>query len=342
MTEHIRIGDITPRIQYVGDGVETVFTYPFPIFTHTDIVVHVGRTLQKHAADYTVSGAGETSGGSIVCTTPPATGETVTLMRKIAVKRTSDFQESGEFRASVINDELDRIIAMVQENALANDRSVRLSDIDGTESMVLPSRIERAHSYLAFDGDGVPINAVKPGHYPASEFMGNLLGSINATKARITLGALSPDGDGSRLTGITTGGPSLGLNGIYRTNAKNTRASVTICDHLTPFTADTAENTLDRGTDHGFLDGDPVYLTTTGSLPTGLSAGTQYYVTDIGAESMKLSATFGGPVIDITDTGAGTHTVYEAINAWTAGPNTIESGVTVTVPDGSTLTIAGG
>ena len=32
MAEHITIGDVAPRVQYVADGVLADFTFPFPIF----------------------------------------------------------------------------------------------------------------------------------------------------------------------------------------------------------------------------------------------------------------------------------------------------------------------
>jgi len=63
-------------------------------------------------------------------------------------------------------------------------------------------------------------------------------------------------------------------------------------------------------TGHALTDGMAVQLTTTGTLPAGLSLATTYFVVDstVGAQFF-LSETHGGPVIDITDDGSGTHTV---------------------------------
>ena len=46
MVEHIRIGDVAPRVHYVADGVQTGFTYPFPIFAEGDLEVRLDGLVQ--------------------------------------------------------------------------------------------------------------------------------------------------------------------------------------------------------------------------------------------------------------------------------------------------------
>lgn len=64
-------------------------------------------------------------------------------------------------------------------------------------------------------------------------------------------------------------------------------------------------------TGHGLQAGQPVVFSTTGALPTGLTAGTVYYVsaTGLNADAFSVSATAGGAAIDTTLAGSGTHTV---------------------------------
>ena len=59
---------------------------------------------------------------------------------------------------------------------------------------------------------------------------------------------------------------------------------------------------------HGLLADSRVTLTTTGTLPAGLSGSVVYFARDITTNSFKLSTTSGGTATDITDTGTGTHT----------------------------------
>jgi hypothetical protein len=76
---------------------------------------------------------------------------------------------------------------------------------------------------------------------------------------------------------------------------------------------------------HGLANDTPVVLTTTGALPTGLTAGQIYYVVNRAAGTFQLAAVPGGAPIVTTGSQSGTHTataqvhqVYESL----AGSNT--------------------
>lgn len=62
-------------------------------------------------------------------------------------------------------------------------------------------------------------------------------------------------------------------------------------------------------TAHGLLAGQQVQLTTSGALPTGLTASTTYYVVPVDANSFQLSATQNGSAITTTGSQSGTHTM---------------------------------
>lgn len=60
---------------------------------------------------------------------------------------------------------------------------------------------------------------------------------------------------------------------------------------------------------HGLQAGQPIVFSTTGTLPTGLTAGTVYYVIadDITANTFKVSATSGGTAVTVSGAGSSTH-----------------------------------
>ncbi len=138
MAEHLKVQETVPKVQYVGDGAQTVFFYTFPIFKAEDVEVYLDDQLQS--GGYTVDGAGSTSSTDrkVTFTAAPAAGVTVTLVRAVAIERTTDFQEGGEFRAVTINDELDRLVMMAQQLKEEIGRSVRLPVTSAPADISLP------------------------------------------------------------------------------------------------------------------------------------------------------------------------------------------------------------
>lgn len=74
-----------------------------------------------------------------------------------------------------------------------------------------------------------------------------------------------------------------------------------------PFTAANATDTL-TATAHGQTNGQKVRVSSSGALPAGLTAGTDYYVITAAANTFQLSATLGGAAVNFTTDGTGTHT----------------------------------
>ena len=134
---HIQIPDVSPRIQYDGDDSTVAFAFGFPIFTDADLEVYIDTTLQS--TGYTITGAGQTAGGTVTFTTAPTSDETVTLVRNVAGARTTDFAAAGTMRADDINTALDYAIAYTQDVQDDVNRSIRLDASDAAADMVLPA-----------------------------------------------------------------------------------------------------------------------------------------------------------------------------------------------------------
>lgn len=63
---------------------------------------------------------------------------------------------------------------------------------------------------------------------------------------------------------------------------------------------------------HGLADGDKVYFTTTGALPTGITASTEYFVVNSTTSTFQISNTFWGTAINTSGSQSGTHTLFSA------------------------------
>lgn len=133
----------------------TTFTYSFEIFNENDVLVYVDATLKTITTDYTVTGVGNDTGGTVVFTSAPANGTVVTLLRSTSRARSADYQQSGAFKADVINADLDRLSAVDQELDFKDTIAIKIPNTDPTSIVTtLPSADDRANKAMVFDGDG--------------------------------------------------------------------------------------------------------------------------------------------------------------------------------------------
>jgi len=202
MPEHIRIGDVAPRVHYVANGLQTAFTYPFPIFAAGDIEVRInsGRVFSGFA----VEGAGLSEGGLVRFSEAPPSGVRVTLLRRIPVSRTTDFQPNGVLRAQTLNDELDRQVAALQDLRDSIAGAVRLDAADTPSGTTLPERAARADKLLGFDGLG-NVTVIPRGGVIASPYEGGVPRSAEDKLAE----TLSARDFGALGDGLADDGPAL-------------------------------------------------------------------------------------------------------------------------------------
>jgi hypothetical protein len=131
-------------------------------------------------------------------------------------------------------------------------------------------------------------------------------------------------------TGALPGGLGIGLNYYAKVLSPNTlqlsripggapvdltsngSGTNSIRRHAAYFTA--ATSGLLTTTEHRFQDRDEVQVSSTGTLPTGLSAGTSYYVVAVDRNTYRLSLTPGGATVGISTVGSGTHTLRRMVS----------------------------
>jgi hypothetical protein len=96
--------------------------------------------------------------------------------------------------------------------------------------------------------------------------------------------------------------------------AVSAQATGTKTPPLGTFTVTIASPAVFTFTAHGLSAGDKVILATTGALPTGLTAGTEYWVIAAGLTSnaFEVSTTEGGSAVNTTGSQSGTHTIVSS------------------------------
>jgi hypothetical protein len=156
------ISSTTVRNSYSGDGSTTTFSYTFKIFQDSDIQVIIRsstgtETTKTITTHYTVTGAGNSGGGSVIFTSGniPTSTQTVVLRRNIPQTQAIDYIANDPFPAESHEEGLDRATMAIQQLQEELTRSIKLSKTNtmtSTEFSVGAS--DRANKILAFDTNG--------------------------------------------------------------------------------------------------------------------------------------------------------------------------------------------
>src|SRR3972149_6868195 len=105
---HIKVNDLEPRAQYVSTAGQTTFVVPFPFFQNSDVKARAGDDeTPLNPVLYTLTGALEDAGGTLVFEVGRTLDERITITRESEIKRVTDFNAGG-FSSKNINDDLDK------------------------------------------------------------------------------------------------------------------------------------------------------------------------------------------------------------------------------------------
>jgi hypothetical protein len=156
------ISTTTIKNSYSGNGSTTTFNYTFKITDQDDIDVIIRsasgtETIKTITTHYTVSGVGNSGGGSVVFTTGniPASGETVLLRRSTPLTQGVDLIENDPLPANTLEDAFDKLTSINQELQEQADRSLKISRTNTmTSTEFTTSATDRANKVLSFDASG--------------------------------------------------------------------------------------------------------------------------------------------------------------------------------------------
>ena len=263
------VNDLAPRVQYTATASQTAFDYPFPIFADADLVVDIDGTTKTLTTHYTVSGEGEDAGGTVTLLSACAGGEVVTIYRDMALERTSDFSQNSDFSSASFNDELDKIVLMVQQLSGRVNRALRVPMIAETtdDEAELSPMSSWLGKYIYIDANGVPTPA------PGTSVEAHTHGAADITSgdlddARLSANVPLLDAAANFTAGLQTGGLAVGYLDIP-TAVALTRGKIY------PVTAGITINTATSGYCYGVYNNSASSVTLTqGSGLTQRLAGT--------------------------------------------------------------------
>jgi hypothetical protein len=149
----------TTRNAYSAGNQQNTYAYTFQIHDASDLKVYIGDELKSLNTHYTVTGVGSGTGGNVVFDLGvDGNGDQIYIPENTVVSiflamdldRDTNYQPSGAFLASTVNNDFDRLWLASNQQQTDINRSVRLKDLDSQADMTLPLLADRADKLFAF------------------------------------------------------------------------------------------------------------------------------------------------------------------------------------------------
>jgi hypothetical protein len=293
----------SPVITYTANGSATVFDYPFLIIQATDLKVYLNSV--EVTTGFSVSGAGVEDGGSVTFTVAPADTTEVKLIRSISLDRTTDYVEGGPLRSAVLNADIDRVVMMVQDvraDAVSTiEFEAIVSAVNADAAAAAASAAEAASTLVDFASRYLGSKATAP--------------TLDNEGDALTEGALYWDSTLNEMF-VFDSASWVSWIPVQRTDASVIVPSITTGERDAVPAAGYFHfnNTLNQFEGYNGSEWGAV-----GGGATGGAGNYAFYEND---QTVTVD-----------------YTLTAGKNAMTAGPITIASGVTVTIPSGATWSI---
>jgi hypothetical protein len=146
-------------VSHETDGATVDFPIPFYFIENDDIVVdkidaNDNLVTLSYGTDYTVSGAGNQSGGTASMLTAFARGFTLHIYREVPVTQETKYQQNDPFPAKTTETALDKLTMIAQQNSSKIINAIRYPLSEFGRNGVLPPSGARAQMLLGWDANG--------------------------------------------------------------------------------------------------------------------------------------------------------------------------------------------
>lgn len=154
------VSSSTSRVSYSGNGVTQAFAVPFYFLANNQLLVVLRssagvETTQVLGTNYTVTGAGVLTGGTVTMAVAPASGTTLLISRNVPITQETDLQPNDRLPAETLEQTVDKLTMIAQQIDETADRAIRFPVSDSVSlNPVLPASATRAGKFLGFDASG--------------------------------------------------------------------------------------------------------------------------------------------------------------------------------------------
>lgn len=182
------------RQDYTGNGCTVAFAYTFKIPAASDLDIYVDNAQKTLTTDYTVSGAGSASGGTVTFNTAPGCNKSVALVRDVAYTQATAYPENDPFPASSHEDALDKLTMLVQQVKELTTRSWRFAagSIRAAAGYIVDEPVASKYPRIKSDCSGIEYVALEAcGTYanPITTIGDLLVGGTAGVAQRLAVGS---------------------------------------------------------------------------------------------------------------------------------------------------------
>jgi hypothetical protein len=330
------------EVLYTGNGSTTLFSFSFPYLNESDVVVTVNGSV---VTNYIFASA-----SSIQFATAPANGAAIRIYRDTnTAAPEATFFAGSSIRATDLNDNALQLLYTAQE--VQNVSADALTTADGiattaaTALSTAQSAVTTANAASATaNGIAATANTALSQSTAAVNTANGIAGTANT--ALSTANAASAAATNAVNTANAAQSTANGIAATANTALSNSSTALSTANAALPAAGGTLTGNVNN-TSTGFFD---IPAGTTAQRPGSPNSGMVRFNTDTnqfegygnawGALGGGATGASGNQVFYENDqTVSASYTITAGKNAVTAGPITIGTGITVTVPSGSSWSI---
>lgn len=148
-------------VRVAGNGVTTVVSFPFKVFSAGDLTVRdildstgtpTTLTLTTH---YSVALSANGEGGTVTFVSALAAGHTYDIRSNVPETQGEDIRNQGRFLPEIHEGVFDKTVRMVQDLARKVGQTISAPDYEASPpNFTLPNAVQRANNFVAFNSLG--------------------------------------------------------------------------------------------------------------------------------------------------------------------------------------------
>lgn len=167
----------TTKVTVLGNGAQTTFNYGFLIPRAGECALWYvdldGVATLVDPTDYTVTGIGNSNGGTFSYSPAIASGASLTLVREVPPTQTANLVNQGAYYPQTLeNGGLDRIVMQIQQLYTLMGLTVRAPIVDAALDELPPEALREGWLYFGVDGQPTVTTIAPPSSISALEITG--------------------------------------------------------------------------------------------------------------------------------------------------------------------------